>query len=64
VWPGAANFVLAHAPRGARLVDRLASRGIAVRPAHTFPGLTADHFRVAVRGAEDHERLARALREL
>ncbi len=58
VHPAAANFVLAHRP-GA--VERLRAHGIAVRPCHTFPGLTADHLRIAVRDATAHRRLAAAL---
>jgi histidinol-phosphate aminotransferase len=42
--------------------DRLCSpawppRGIAVRPCHSFPGLTVNHLRVAVRDPADNQRL-------
>jgi histidinol-phosphate aminotransferase len=60
-WPGRANFLLLRVPEGERVRLRLLERGIAVRPARTFPGLGPDHLRVAVRGTEANERLVRAL---
>jgi len=57
-WPSAANFVLLERPGGEA---GLRERGIAVRPAESFPGLTPDHVRVAVRGPAEHEELAAAL---
>jgi histidinol-phosphate aminotransferase len=65
VHAGAANFVLveladADAVAVARtLRDR---HGIAVRPAGTFPGLTARHIRLTARGGEADRRLVAALR--
>jgi histidinol-phosphate/aromatic aminotransferase/cobyric acid decarboxylase-like protein/adenosyl cobinamide kinase/adenosyl cobinamide phosphate guanylyltransferase len=63
-WPSAANFILARARAGGRLSARLLERGIAVRPCASFPGLDANHFRVAVRSRPANERLLRALREV
>lgn len=64
-WASAANFVLVEVPgRGEAMVAGLRDRGIAVRPCHTFPGLTADHLRIAVRHPPEHARLATALTEL
>jgi len=60
-WPATANFVLIQLPRGAEITRHLSAFGIAVRPAHSFPGLGADHLRLAVRRPADHARLARAL---
>jgi histidinol-phosphate aminotransferase len=60
-WPSAASFLLLRGPRGAELPARLRERGIAVRPAGTFPGLGPEHLRVAVRGPAEHARLAAAL---
>jgi histidinol-phosphate aminotransferase len=62
VHPSAANFVLAEHPDGAALLARLRrDHGIALRPAHSFPGLGPDHLRIAVRTPADHARLADAI---
>jgi histidinol-phosphate/aromatic aminotransferase/cobyric acid decarboxylase-like protein/adenosyl cobinamide kinase/adenosyl cobinamide phosphate guanylyltransferase len=63
IWPSAANFLLLRVPDGAAARAGLAERGIAVRRADTFPGLTPDHLRVAVRRPDDNRRLVAALRE-
>jgi histidinol-phosphate/aromatic aminotransferase/cobyric acid decarboxylase-like protein/adenosyl cobinamide kinase/adenosyl cobinamide phosphate guanylyltransferase len=47
VWPSPANFLLLRSDR-TDLRPRLLERGIAVRPAETFPGLDAHYVRVAV----------------
>jgi len=64
-WPAAANFVLIEAPGGARVLARLAAEGIAARPCESFPGLGADHIRLAVRTPAEHavlvDAIARAL---
>lgn len=62
VWPSAANFLLAHVPDGPTMHAGLASHGIAVRPCHSFPSLTANHLRVAVRDPTDNQRLIDAFR--
>ena len=64
VWPSAANFLLLAVPAGAAVRSGLADRGIAVRPADSFPGLGPDHLRVAVRSPEDNRRLVAALEEV
>lgn len=61
LWPAQANFVLIEVPDGAALVARLAAAGIAVRPCESFPGLTADHIRLAVRTPAEHATLAAAI---
>jgi histidinol-phosphate aminotransferase len=61
VHPGSANFLLVHLPGAAGHVAALRAQGITVRPCHTFPGLGADHLRVAVRDEAAHARLAAAL---
>jgi histidinol-phosphate aminotransferase len=43
------SFVLLRVPGGARVRERLRAAGWAVRRGDTFPGLTVDHLRVAVR---------------
>ncbi|TKJ16744.1 Rv2231c family pyridoxal phosphate-dependent protein CobC [Blastococcus sp. CCUG 61487] len=46
------SFVLLRVPDGARVRAELRQRGWAVRRGDTFPGLTPDHLRVAVRTPE------------
>ncbi|MGH3886567.1 MAG: Rv2231c family pyridoxal phosphate-dependent protein CobC [Pseudonocardiaceae bacterium] len=50
--PASAPFLLLHMPHGERVRVALGHAGIAVRRADTFPGLTPDHLRVAVRPPE------------
>ncbi|MGH3774078.1 MAG: aminotransferase class I/II-fold pyridoxal phosphate-dependent enzyme, partial [Pseudonocardiaceae bacterium] len=50
--PAAAPFLLLHVPAGERVRAALVDAGIAVRRADTFPGLSPDHLRVAVRPPE------------
>ncbi len=64
VWPSAANFLLLRVLDGRALVAALQERGIAVRPAGSFPGLGDDHIRVAVRTRADNVALLAALAEL
>jgi len=61
-WPSTANFVLVEVPGRAGVTNRLAASGIAVRPAHSFPGLGDDHIRLAVLRPADHAQLLRALK--
>lgn len=60
VWDSAANFVLVRVRRGPEAHRRLLAAGIAVRPS-TFPGLSRDHLRVAVRPPAVAGRLIAAL---
>ena len=65
VSPGSqASFLLCSVPGRPDLRDALRDSGIAVRRGDTFPGLSAEHWRVAVRGAAESERLVAALRGL
>nr|WP_179646513.1 Rv2231c family pyridoxal phosphate-dependent protein CobC [Spinactinospora alkalitolerans] len=65
VTPGAAaSFLLLRAPRAQRLRSALRERGVAVRRGDTFPGLGADHLRVAVRDSRTNSRMTRILAEL
>ncbi|MCZ2803843.1 Rv2231c family pyridoxal phosphate-dependent protein CobC [Modestobacter sp. VKM Ac-2983] len=57
------SFVLLRVPAGARVRERLRARGWAVRRGDTFPGLTSDHLRVAVRDPETSRAFASALAE-
>jgi histidinol-phosphate aminotransferase len=45
----ASSFVLLRVPDGPRVREALRERGWAVRRGETFPGLSSDHLRVAVR---------------
>ncbi|MGO9961128.1 MAG: aminotransferase class I/II-fold pyridoxal phosphate-dependent enzyme [Solirubrobacteraceae bacterium] len=63
-WPSAANFLLISVRDGRTLTDGLLARGIAARPAASFPGLDDRHVRIAVRPAPDNERLVTALQEV
>lgn len=60
--PAAAPFLLLHMPDGQRIRAALADAGIAVRRADTFPGLSRDHLRVAVRPPQVAGALVDALR--
>ncbi len=63
VWPSAANFLLLEVAGGEEVARQLRRRGIAVRPAASFPGLGPDHLRVAVRRPEENALLIAALEE-
>jgi histidinol-phosphate aminotransferase len=60
--PAAGPFLLLRVPDGARVRRRLKELGVAVRRGDTFPGLTADHLRVAVRSPRRCAPLVDALR--
>jgi histidinol-phosphate/aromatic aminotransferase/cobyric acid decarboxylase-like protein len=60
-WRGAANFCLVEVADGPAATARLRDRGIAVRPAASFPGLGAGHLRLTARDPDANERLADAL---
>jgi histidinol-phosphate/aromatic aminotransferase/cobyric acid decarboxylase-like protein len=62
-WPSAANFVLLEVSDGEAVVAALRNAGVAVRPASSFPGLTEDHVRIAVRQPSENRRLVEALSE-
>ena len=57
-----APFLLLRIEEGERVRHRLRERGIAVRRGDTFPGLTTDHVRIAVRAPEVSDVLLAALR--
>ena len=59
-YPGAANFLLVRGREG--LATELARRGVLVRGCEPFRGLGPGFFRVAVRGAEENERLVEEIR--
>ncbi|SOE02027.1 Rv2231c family pyridoxal phosphate-dependent protein CobC [Blastococcus haudaquaticus] len=60
----ASSFVLLRVPDGQRVRAALRGRGWAVRRGDTFPGLSPDHLRVAVRDPETSRAFARALAEV
>ncbi|MGY1711506.1 Rv2231c family pyridoxal phosphate-dependent protein CobC [Geodermatophilus sp. SYSU D00758] len=55
------SFVLLRVPGGERVRTALRERGWAVRRGDTFPGLSADHLRVAVRAPETSRAFAATL---
>ncbi|NYJ05994.1 Rv2231c family pyridoxal phosphate-dependent protein CobC [Petropleomorpha daqingensis] len=55
------SFVLLRVPDGARVRAALREAGFAVRRGDTFPGLSPDHLRVAVRDPETSRAFAEAL---
>jgi L-threonine-O-3-phosphate decarboxylase len=66
VYPGQANFLLVRVDRkdidAAGLAQRLLDKGIAIRVCDNFDGLDSRFFRVAVRTAEENEKLCSELR--
>ena len=62
--PAAAPFLLVRVRDGERIRRGLRDRGIAVRRGDTFPGLTTDHLRIAVREPAVAQDLLDALAEL
>lgn len=58
-----APFVLVRVPDGRGLREALRDRKIAVRRGETFPGLTVDHIRLAVRPQAETSRLLEAWRD-
>src|SRR4051812_9430576 len=58
------SFVLLRVPGGAQVRERLRERGWAVRRGDTFPGLTSDHLRVAVRDPGTSRAFAAVLAEI
>ncbi|MGB3772836.1 MAG: Rv2231c family pyridoxal phosphate-dependent protein CobC [Rhodococcus sp. (in: high G+C Gram-positive bacteria)] len=62
--PAAASFVLVHVHGGAEMRSALRRRGFAVRRCDTFPGLSSDHLRVAVRRPELVDDLIAAWRDV
>jgi len=61
VCPSDANYLLFQGPKG--LAERLQLRGIAVRNCANYPGLGTGWYRIAVRMAEENDRLLAAMRE-
>jgi histidinol-phosphate aminotransferase len=58
------SFVLLRVPDGARVRAALRERGWAVRRGDTFPGLSADHLRIAVRPPATSRAFAATLAEI
>ena len=59
-----APYLLCRVPGRPDVREALRAGGIAVRRGDTFPGLTAEHWRTAVRGPEESGRLVDALADL
>ncbi len=63
LWPSSTNFVLVWVPDGPRVASAMRERGIAVRPAASFPGLGPSYLRLTARAPEQNARLVAALGE-
>lgn len=65
VTPGSqAPYLLCRVPSRPDVREALRDKGIAVRRGDTFPGLTSEHWRTAVRDEPSSDRLVRALVEV
>ncbi|MDO3377535.1 threonine-phosphate decarboxylase CobD [Geoalkalibacter halelectricus] len=68
VFPGQANYLLAHCPpqgpQAPQLAAALREQGLLIRDCSNFVGLDARYLRVAVRLPEENRRLLQALRKL
>lgn len=65
VSPGSqSSYLLCRVPGRPDVREALRDRGIAVRRGDTFPGLTDEHWRTAVRGPEQTQTLVAALRDV
>ncbi len=63
LWPSAANFCLVEVTDGPGVLAALRARGIAVRPAASFPGLGSGHLRITAREPERNAHLVQAMAE-
>lgn len=63
-WPAATNYRLVQVADGDRVRAGLHARGLAVRGAGSFRGLSADHLRITARDAQRNAALVAALAEL
>jgi histidinol-phosphate aminotransferase len=59
-----APYLLCRVPGRPDVRDLLRERGVAVRRGDTFPGLTAEHWRTAVRGSDETELLRSVLSDV
>jgi cobyric acid synthase CobQ/L-threonine-O-3-phosphate decarboxylase len=66
VFPGSANYLLCRSenPDAFALQEKLAKSRILIRNCSNYKGLDARYFRVAVRSAEENERLVQVLSEI
>jgi len=65
-YPSSANFLLVRIANNASPIELrsfLLNQKILIRAWNSFAGVGADHFRIAVRGRKDNQRLLEALRE-
>lgn len=68
IFPGDANFLLLRLDdarmSAGELARRMLKKGVAVRVCDNFKGLDQNYFRVAVRGAEEQDRLCGVLKDI
>jgi histidinol-phosphate/aromatic aminotransferase/cobyric acid decarboxylase-like protein/adenosyl cobinamide kinase/adenosyl cobinamide phosphate guanylyltransferase len=62
-WPSQTNFLLVEVPDGEAVLRALRTRGIAVRPAASFPGLGPGYLRLTARDPQANAHLVQALEE-
>ena len=62
VFPGEANYLLLYSE--APLYEKLLDRGILVRDCRNYPGLRPGYYRIAIRTAEENDRLIAAMKEV
>lgn len=64
VYDGRANYLCFRVPGEKKLCEKLLERGILLRSCANYRGLTEEHYRAAVRTAEENEVFLRALGEI
>ncbi|MCI8598276.1 MAG: threonine-phosphate decarboxylase [Lachnospiraceae bacterium] len=64
VYEGRANYLCFLAKGEKELYEKLLERGILIRRCRNYPGLTEEHYRVAVRGHEENQFLLEALKKI
>lgn len=67
VFPSQVNFLLAKLPEERSVSDfqfELGKKGVLIRSCATYPGLTNQHFRIAIRTRDENDRLCIAMKQV